>query len=85
MTVTGINPPIASPGTTRGSLSALYSRQYIGFIPWRMRHPRIRRRRIKQGLVGLASLDGLLHGVLDLQYDALGAVLAVSGFVEARV
>jgi len=48
-----------------------------------MCHPRIRRRRVEQGLVGLASLDGVLHGVVDLQNDALGAVLAVGGFVLA--
>ena len=48
-----------------------------------MRHPRIGRRRVEHGLVGLAGLDGLLHGVVDLQNDALGAVLAVGGFVPA--
>jgi len=48
-----------------------------------MRHPWIGRRRVEQGLVGLASLDGLLHGVVDLQDDALGTVLTVGGFVLA--
>ena len=83
ISVTVINPPTTSPGTTSGSLSALHSRQYIRFIPWRMRHPWISRRRVEQGLVGLTSLDGLLHGVVDLQDDALGAVLAVGSLVLA--
>ena len=42
-----------------------------------MRHPRIRRRGIQARLVRLAGGDGLLHLVIDLQDDALGAVFAV--------
>jgi len=48
-----------------------------------MRHPWIGRRRIEAGLVGLAGLHSLLHGVVDLQDDAPGAVLAVGGLVLA--
>lgn len=39
--------------------------------------------RVEHGLVGLAGLNGLLHGVIALQDDALGAVLAVGSFVLA--
>jgi len=37
--------------------------------------------RVEHGLVGLAGLHSLLHGVIALQDDALGAVLAVGGLV----
>ena len=40
-------------------------------------------RRVERGLVGLASLGGAGHLVVDLQDDALGAVLAVDGLVLA--
>ncbi len=42
-----------------------------------MATPRVGRRRVEAGLVGLAGADGLLHGVVDLEDDALGAVVTV--------
>ena len=41
-----------------------------------MSHLWVRRRWVEQGLVGLAGFDGALHGVVDLQDNAFGAVLA---------
>ena len=42
-----------------------------------MTTPRIRRGRFEAGLVGVAGADGLGHGVVDFEDDALGAVVAV--------
>jgi len=39
-----------------------------------MTAPWIRWRRDKAGLVGLAGADGFLHGVVDFEDNALGAV-----------
>ena len=47
------------------------------------KQPRIRRRRIEPGLVGLARLYGPLHLVIDLQDNPLGAVIPVGRFVLA--
>jgi len=41
------------------------------------------RRGIEAGAVGLARGDGLSHGVVDLEDDAFGAILAVCGLVMA--
>jgi hypothetical protein len=41
------------------------------------------RRRIEATLVWFAGFDGALHGVIHLQDDPLGAVLAVLRFVPA--
>lgn len=42
-----------------------------------MAAPLVSWRRVKAGLVGLAGADDLLHGVVDFEDDALGAVVAV--------
>ena len=46
-------------------------------LPWRVGDAGVGRRWIEQSAVGLASSDGLGHGVVDFQNDALGVVLAV--------
>ncbi|MCP4166331.1 MAG: hypothetical protein GY759_10610 [Chloroflexi bacterium] len=48
-----------------------------------MRHGRMRGRRVQQRLIRLARLHRPLHGVVDLQDDALGAVFAVRDLVLA--
>ena len=48
-----------------------------------MRHPRIRRRGVEAGLIGLAGFDGLLHLIVDLEDDTFGSVLAVFCLVLA--
>src|SRR5579884_2061016 len=52
-------------------------------LPRWMRHARVGRRRVEAGLVGVAGAHGLVHGVVELEDDALGAVLAVGRFVFA--
>lgn len=42
-----------------------------------MRDAWVSRQRIEACVVGLAGADGLDHGVVDFQDDALGAVLAI--------
>jgi len=42
---------------------------------------RVSRGWIKQRTIGLADVDGMLHGVVDLQNDTFGAILAKPGLV----
>ena len=57
----------------------------FGYILRRMRHPRIRRRRIEQRLIRLAALDGALHRSIDFQDDTLGAILAMHHVSVAKL
>ena len=43
----------------------------------------IGRGRVEAGLIGLAGADGLGHGVIDLEDDAFGAVVATPPLVLA--
>ncbi len=55
------------------------------FRPVRKSRERRSRRRIEARLVGLAGADGGLHGVVDFEDDAFGAVVAVVFWINAKL
>src|SRR5205823_13853841 len=83
----GVSPKGSSSSPLLGS--RLMNMRWPVARAWRARPPGGQavswrtRRRIEATLVRFASVDGALHGVIHLQDDPLGAVLAVLRFVLA--